>query len=127
MHIVDSQPVPLVHALSIGRCRNPSCALRIKGYPLFRFRCISIAPERVRILHDALDVERLKPRLFNRVTGCGAWDVAADAPVVVSTSRFTAEKRLDVLIRMIPEVLEKEPRARFIFAGSGRTSKPADN
>ena len=121
VHIVDSQPVPLVQRIIDRAMPQPHVALCVsRAIRSFASDAYGIAPERVRVLHNALDVERIKPRVFDaRDRLRRAWDVAADAPVVVSTSRFTAEKRLDALIRMIPEVLEKEPRARFILAGSG--------
>lgn len=41
------------------------------------------------------------------------------APVVAFVGRLEAEKRLDVLLHAVPDVLEELPGCRFVVAGSG--------
>lgn len=43
----------------------------------------------------------------------------APGPVVAFVGRLEAEKRLDVLLHAIPDVLEELPGCRFVVAGSG--------
>jgi glycosyltransferase involved in cell wall biosynthesis len=121
MHIVDSDPVPrferyLNHCLpqpDVALC--VSAAMRASAVNVY-----GVAERRVRVLYNALDLTRLKPSTPDVRSRLRAdWGIPERAAVVVSTSRFTSEKRLDVLIGLIPRVLKSAPETVFVFAGGG--------
>jgi len=126
MHIVDSMPVP-----RIERCLNrllpqPDVTLCVSS--AVRSTAIheyGVAERRVRVLHNAIDLAALKPSGPNTRERLRAeWNVPSDALVVASTSRFHSEKRLPVLIQMLPEILVESPRTVVVFAGFGEEFEP---
>jgi glycosyltransferase involved in cell wall biosynthesis len=75
---------------------------------------------RLHVLPNAVDAAALRPSATDIRSRLRAeWRVADGAPVILSTSRFSCEKRLDALIGMIPEVLKAVPDSVFVLAGAG--------
>jgi glycosyltransferase involved in cell wall biosynthesis len=71
-------------------------------------------------LHNGVNLASLKPSSPDvREKLRAKWGVPRDALVVASTSRFHPEKRLEVLIKMLPAVLAESPRTVMVFAGLG--------
>ncbi len=73
VHIVDSQPVPLAQRIIDSAMPQPDVALSVsRAIRSFASDAYGIAAERVCVLYNALDVERVKPLSPMRVTACGA-------------------------------------------------------
>jgi glycosyltransferase involved in cell wall biosynthesis len=120
-HVVDSWPLPRFETW-VTRCLpQPDVTLCVSAYLReTAIREYGIHGSRVQVLHNAIDVTAVKPsgpRIREQLRN--SWGIAVDAPVVVSTSRFTEEKRLDLLVDMIPSVLAEAPTTVFVFAGAG--------
>ena len=121
MHVVDSDPVPPLERIVNQWLPQPDAALCVSA--AMRPTAVSqwgVDNERVRVLHNAIDLAKIKPSGFDVRSRLRAeWGVSRGASVVVSTSRFTEEKRLDVLISLMPSVLARAPETVFVFAGNG--------
>jgi glycosyltransferase involved in cell wall biosynthesis len=120
-HVVDSAPVPDLEIHLNRWLPQPDATLCVSS--AMRATAINVygtAESRVHVLHNGLDLERLKPSMPDARTRLRCqWGVEPSATVVVSTSRFAPEKRLDLFIRLIPQVLQLAPRTVFVFAGDG--------
>jgi len=73
---------------------------------------------RVRVVHNGVDLDRLRPggdrRAFRTALG-----VPADAPLVLAVGNLTPQKDHDLLARAAARVLRSRPAARFAVAGEG--------
>ncbi len=49
----------------------------------------------------------------------GRWGIAKDALIIFTPVRLAAEKNIDLLIRIAPEVIKEVPNAVFLVAGTG--------
>ena len=125
-HVVDSAPVPRFERHLNRFLPQPDATLCVSA--AMRATAVSVygvAPSRVRVLHNALDLARLTPSSLDvRARLRAEWGIKESAAVVVSTSRFSPEKRLDTLIGLIPRVLEAAPETMFVFAGDGADLEP---
>lgn len=120
MHVVDATPVPPLERQLNRLLPQPDVTLCVSS---------SVRPTAMhehgiarglRVLHNAVDLASLKPSAPDvRDKLRAEWGVPRDAPVIASTSRFHTEKRLEVLIKMLPAVLVESPRAVLVFAGVG--------
>lgn len=45
--------------------------------------------------------------------------IASDAPVLLNLSRIAAEKKIDRILNIMPEIVDKVPKVRLIIAGDG--------
>lgn len=120
-HIVDTVPVPRLERYLNRALPQPDMTLCVSR----AVRPTAIAeygvwPRRVRVLHNGVKLSTLAPS-NPHVREClrAEWGVPLDAPVVVSASRLHPEKRLDVLLRMMPAVLAQRPGAFLVLAGDG--------
>lgn len=69
---------------------------------------LGINDEKIRVIHNGVDQDIYKPGLSKY-----------KLPTLVYLGRVRKYKRLDLIIEMMPRVLEKVPNARFIIAGEG--------
>ena len=120
-HVVDSAPVSDLEIHLNHWLPQPDATLCVSR--AMRATAINVygtAESRLHVLHNGLDLERLKPSTPDaRARLRSKWGVGPSTAVVASTSRFAPEKRLDLFIRLIPQVLQLAPHTIFIFAGDG--------
>ena len=121
MHIVDATPVPRVERQLNRWLPQPDVTLCVsRAVRPTAIHEYGAAEERVRVLHNGIDLASLKPSGPDvREKLRAEWGVPRDALVVASTSRFGPEKRLDVLVKMLPAVLVESPHTILVFAGLG--------
>jgi glycosyltransferase involved in cell wall biosynthesis len=121
MHIVDSTPVPRVERQLNRLLPQPDVTLCVSSAVRpTAMQEYGVAERRLQVLHNAIDLTSLKPSAPDvRERLRAEWGVPRDSLVVASTSRFGPEKRLDVLIKMLPAILEEIPRTVLVFAGLG--------
>jgi glycosyltransferase involved in cell wall biosynthesis len=78
-----------------------------------------VARTKLRVIHDHIDAEPLKQRLDHHITSRKrALPFGVQTPVIGYIGRITKYKQPDLFVRSIPEVLSKEPGARFVVVGS---------
>ncbi len=89
---------------------------------LIRRPGIRIPSDRVKVIHNALDFQRIERFLAARQN---KGEVRGDRgfPLIVTVANFFAIKGHEWLIRGIPRVLRRFPRARFVFVGDGQTRR----
>jgi glycosyltransferase involved in cell wall biosynthesis len=83
-------------------------------------RRAGLAPERVRVLHNCLDVESfraLEPARAEAVRR--RLDIPPAAPVVGTVTRLFEEKGTRSLVEAAPRLLERHPELHFVVAGDG--------
>jgi glycosyltransferase involved in cell wall biosynthesis len=77
---------------------------------------LGVAPEKTRVVPHRVDLHLIGTQdalLARRELGL------EDRPMVLFVGRFEADKQVDVVIEAIPAILEKHPRAKFVFVGDG--------
>ena len=121
MHIVDAVPLPLGERWLNRLLPQPDVALCVSGaVRATATHEYGVTEQRVRVLHNAIDLAAAtKSKLNARDQLRAEWRIPRDALVVVSTSRFHLEKRLDSLIQMLPQILVECPSTVLVFAGHG--------
>jgi glycosyltransferase involved in cell wall biosynthesis len=120
-HIVDATPVPALERHLNRMLPQPDVTLCVsRAVRPTAVAEYGVLPPRVRVLHNGVKLATLAP------SGRGVrerlraeWGIPLDAPVIVSASRLHPEKRLDVLLGMMPEVLAQCPGAFLVLAGDG--------
>jgi phosphatidylinositol alpha-1,6-mannosyltransferase len=71
-----------------------------------------------RVIFAGVDIDRFHPLADGRAVRERA-GVAADAPLLVAIQRVAPEKRVDVLVRAMPSILRRHPRAILVVGGKG--------
>lgn len=77
---------------------------------------LGVAPERARVVPHRVDINLIgkqDPAVARAELGIG------DRPMVLFIGRFEPDKQVDVVIEAIPGILEKHPKAVFVFVGDG--------
>ena len=75
------------------------------------------AADKVRIIHNGVDLDDYHPGVTQRGAFRAAFDIAPDATVIGFTGLLTPRKGLEPLIRAAAEVLRTRPRVLFVAAG----------
>lgn len=71
----------------------------------------------IKVIPTGVDVKSLngaKKRDIRQELG-----IAADAPVILNLSRIAAEKKIDRILNIMPEIIEKYPKVKLVIAGDG--------
>ena len=76
---------------------------------------LGFAPESVRVQPNPVDCEFFAPDFAAETS---------DAPTVLCVGRLRRLKGTHVLVRAVPRILERFPRARFVFAGGDTPTGP---
>jgi phosphatidylinositol alpha-1,6-mannosyltransferase len=71
-----------------------------------------------RVIFAGVDIERFHPRGDGREARERA-GVSSDAPLLVAIQRVAPEKRVDVIVRAMPSILRRHPRAVLLVGGKG--------
>lgn len=74
-----------------------------------------VAPERVRVVPNAVNLDEYHPD----VSSDPRWAAAEDGPLLVSTGRLTAWKGLDVLLAAVAQLKTRHPGLQLVVAGDG--------
>jgi glycosyltransferase involved in cell wall biosynthesis len=94
------------------------CVIAVSNQMAATLRRSRCRPRAVTCIHNGINLQELRatrsPEDVRRALG-----IRADAVVIGSAGRFAPVKGHEYLIRAAPHVLAAEPRARFLFVGSG--------
>lgn len=89
-----------------------------------------IKADKIRVIYNGLDLERLKPRITDRKTICEMLNLPPDEQIkfvtLVANLRH-AVKNHPLFLRAAREVLQTKPNAHFVFAGEGELREGLDN
>jgi len=81
-----------------------------------------ISGEKINVIYNGLDLERLQPKIFDRKEICENLDLPADEKIkfvtLVANLRH-AVKNQPMFLRAAQKILEKSPETHFILAGEG--------
>ncbi len=81
-------------------------------------RLYQVPEEKTRVIYNGVNPEvyegQIDPGAIKACYGIGPLD-----PMVLFVGRMTVQKGPDILVRCIPEALQRFPTARFVFAGDG--------
>jgi glycosyltransferase involved in cell wall biosynthesis len=83
----------------------------------FNVRTLGLAPSRIEVVHNGVDVERFRPdrtagETFRRKTG-----LSLTAPVIGMVGSFKRQKAHDCFLRMARKVADTHPDAKFLLVG----------
>lgn len=81
-------------------------------------RALGVPDSRVRFWMHGLDLEACDAA--REAEGRAELQLPTNVPLIVSSSRLVAWKRVDRIIRAIPTVLDARPDAMFAFSGEGQ-------
>ncbi len=85
-------------------------------------RADGIAPGRIRLVYEGVDLARLDGADGARVRP--GLDLPPGAPVVGNVAHFAPHKAHEDLVRAVPLVLERHPDAVFVLVGQGELLEP---
>ena len=77
--------------------------------------CKRIPPEKIKVIYNGVDVDRFKRK--KRIEN--GFSIPEGAVVIGVLASLREEKRLDILIQAIPDVLRHWPEACFVIVGDG--------
>lgn len=75
--------------------------------------------ERSRVIPYGVDVDRFSPDPGRRGLWRDRLGIPADAPLLLTVGRMATKKGFHVLVEVLPELLERHPRAHVVLAGGG--------
>ena len=89
-----------------------------------------ISAEKIKVIYNGLDLERLKPKQTNRAEICNEFGLPTDENIRFIT--LVANLRHDVknqpmFLRTAKKVIEKFPNAHFVLAGEGELKNDLEN
>lgn len=125
-HGEDIQSIPEIgHGLRLDPVLNDKIVYAVKNADLVTAISKNIenalldagaAPERVRLIPNGVDIDRYKRSPSTHIR---QWlDVEPDARLIVTIGRYNPRKGQDYLVRAMPQILAREPRARLIIVGN---------
>jgi glycosyltransferase involved in cell wall biosynthesis len=83
-------------------------------------RALHVPPDRIRVIHNAVEFDRLAPADPNRIESLRReLEVPGSAPILLSVGRLVPQKRHSDLIHAMPTVLSSHPEAVLLIAGGG--------
>ena len=86
--------------------------------------------EKIRVIYNGLDLERLTPRLTDRKTICEELNLPVEENIkfitLVANLRHTV-KNQPMFLRAAAKVLQKFPQAHFVLAGEGALRESLEN
>lgn len=89
-----------------------------------------ISAEKIKIIYNGLDLERLTPKINNRLINCVNFDLPKDENTkfitLVANLRHTV-KNQPMFLRVAQKVLQKFPETRFVLAGEGELMESLQN
>lgn len=83
-----------------------------------------LAPARVRVVHDGIDPEELRPPEAGRLRAAAGVD--PDAPLVGSVGALVGHKDHRTLVRAAAALGRERPDVRFVVAGEGPLREPLE-
>jgi glycosyltransferase involved in cell wall biosynthesis len=98
----------------------------VKNY----LRAEGISPEKIRVIYNGIDLERLAPKEINRQKICQVFGLPTDENIkfitLVANLRH-AIKNQPMFLRVAQRLQEKFPAAHFVIAGEGELQNDLEN
>ena len=78
-----------------------------------------IPPEKISLVHNAIDLRRFTPAPERRAAWRSEWNLPLDTPVIAGVGRLNYQKNFALVLEIAAEVRRTHPRAIFVIAGTG--------
>lgn len=85
----------------------------------FLIRHESIAPEKITLVPNAIDLRRFSPGTLTRRESRAALGLPSDGPVIAGVGRLNPQKNFALFLDIAAALAPKFPEARFLLAGEG--------
>ncbi len=78
-----------------------------------------VPPERISLVHNAIDLRRFTPAPERRAELRREWQLSPDAPVVAGIGRLNYQKNFTLFLEIAAEIARSHPQVVFVIAGTG--------
>lgn len=83
----------------------------------------TIPKEKIHLIHNAIDLEKFNPQLFNKLTIRKNLNIEEDKIVFTHISRLSPGKGQDIVLKALNEIKEKIQDSIFLFVGSAQSDE----
>lgn len=80
----------------------------------------TIPEEKILLIHNAIDLEKFNPQLFNKLIIRKNLNIEEDKIVFTHISRLSPGKGQDIVLKALNEIKEDVPSSIFLFVGSAQ-------
>jgi glycosyltransferase involved in cell wall biosynthesis len=113
-----------IHSLMAPNLRAADRVIAVSEHIAEQAVQLGVARDRVRVIRSGVDLERFRPR--DRQQARRRLGIDAEAPVVLFVGNLEPRKQVDVLLRAMPCVRQRIPRALLVMVGSGQSAGAED-
>jgi glycosyltransferase involved in cell wall biosynthesis len=78
-----------------------------------------VAPERITLVQNAIDLGRFSPGSVSRATARGLLGIPENVPLVAGIGRLNPQKIFSLFLRVAAAIRRARPDVRFLIAGNG--------
>ena len=78
-----------------------------------------VPPERVSLVHNAIDLRRFAPARERRAEARRAWNLPPDASIVAGVGRLNYQKNFALFLDIAADIRRTHPGTVFVIAGTG--------
>lgn len=83
----------------------------------------TIPGEKIHLIHNAIDLEKFNPQLFNKLTIRKNLNIEEDKIVFTHISRLSPGKGQDIVLKALNEIKEEVRDSIFLFVGSAQSDE----
>lgn len=83
----------------------------------------TIPEEKIHLIHNAIDLEKFNPQLFNKLTIRKNLNIEEDKIVFTHISRLSPGKGQDIVLKALNEIKEEVQDSIFLFVGSAQSDE----
>lgn len=83
----------------------------------------TIPKEKIHLIHNAIDLEKFNPQLFNKLTIRKNLNIEEDKIVFTHISRLSPGKGQDIVLKALNEIKEEIQDSIFLFVGSAQSDE----
>lgn len=83
----------------------------------------TIPKEKIHLIHNAIDLEKFNPQLFNKLTIRKNLNIEEDKIVFTHISRLSPGKGQDIVLKALNEIKEEIQNSIFLFVGSAQSDE----
>ena len=100
--------------------RQADGVIAVSHYTAGLVRELAVSPERIHVVHPGCDTRRFMPSPPNRELRRQILGAAREGPVLMTVGNLVERKGHDMVIRALPQLLQRFTSATYLIAGEGR-------